>query len=271
MSFSDSERQGLIKSLHTFQERLFNRNILLKALPSKMRLDIFDLFKNVSQSNIVVPSNSKKENIWYDQIQLIEFLLDPESTKFTILRPPWSAKKPDAIAAGMRKIQIAWEDYIQETGYNNIHIWYPFLFVPKDDLKEDSYLFAPLFLFDIRISVERDKIHIMKSEWSEIVWNPILLEWLHFEKKVLIDENNAFEGSTLEEFNIFLKDIFSNIRWYSTKSMDGGISIIPEKETLKSEAISDWDAQLFNCALIGEFKFGYKPILSDLKALTQIQ
>jgi hypothetical protein len=63
MSFLDSERQGLIKSLHTFQERLFNRNILLKALPSKMRLDIIDLFKNLSQSNIVAAGNSKKENI----------------------------------------------------------------------------------------------------------------------------------------------------------------------------------------------------------------
>ena len=117
----------------------------------------------------------KKENICFDQMELIAFLLNSETTKFTILRPPWSARNPDSIIAGMRKIQIAWEDYIQETGYNNIHVGYPFLFVPKDDVKEDSYLFAPLFLFDINISVERDKIHITKSEWSEIVWNPILL------------------------------------------------------------------------------------------------
>lgn len=271
MIFLDSERQGLIKSLHTFQERLFNRNILLKALPSKMRLDIVDLFKNLSQSNIVVADNSKKENIWYDQLQLIEFLLDPETTKFTILRPPWSARKPDSIIATIRKIQIAWEDYMQETGYNNIHIWYPFLFIPKDDVKEDSYLFAPLFLFDIKISIERDKIHIMKTEWGEITWNPILLEWLHFEKRISIDENNIFEGSSLNEFSIYLKNVFLNIRWFSIKAMDGKLLTIPEKETLKSEAIAEWDPQIFNCGLIGEFKFGYKPILADLKALTQIQ
>ena len=65
--------------------------------------------------------------------------------------------------------------------------------------------------------------------------------------------------------------MFSNIRWVSTNTIDGKILAIPEKEILKNEAISDWDAQIFNCALIGEFKFGYKPILSDLKALTQIQ
>lgn len=88
MSFSDSERQGLIKSLHTFQERLFNRNVLLKALPSKMRLDIVDLFKDLSQSNVVISKNTKKENIGFDQVQLIEFLLNPETTKLTILRPP---------------------------------------------------------------------------------------------------------------------------------------------------------------------------------------
>ena len=271
MSFSDSERQGLIKSLHTFQERLFNRNVLLKALPSKMRLDIIDLFKDLSQSNVVISKNTKKENIGFDQVQLLEFLLNPETTKLTILRPPWTAKKPDSIIAGMRKIQIAWEDYIKETGYNNIHIGYPFLFVPKDDVKEDSYLFAPLFLFDITLKIERDTIHIIKSEWDEIVWNPILLEWLRFEKRISIDENNIFEGSTLEEFNAYLKGILSNIRWFSTNAIDGKITTIPEKEALKSEAISDWDAQVFNCALIGEFKFGYKPILSDLKALTQIQ
>ena len=271
MSFLPSERQGLIKSLHTFQERLFNRNILLKALPSKMRLDIVDLFKDLSQSNITVTGSIKKENIGFDQLQLIEFLFNSEINKFTILRPPWSARKPDSIIAAMRKIQIAWEDYIQETGHNNIHIWYPFLFIPKDDVKEDSYIFAPLFLFDINISVERDKIHIIKAEWSEIVWNPILLEWLRFEKKISIDEGNIFEGTTINEFNNYLKDVFLNIRWFSTNSLDGKILNIPEKESLKNEAIKDWDAQVFNSALIGEFKFWYKPILSDLKALSLIQ
>ena len=271
MSFSNSESKALNSALHKFQERLFNRNILLKALPSKMRLDIVDLFRDLSQSNIVIEGDSKQENIWYNQSQLIKFLFNNKTKKLTILRPPWSSRKPDSVIANMRKIQIAWADYKSETWYNDLHVWYPFLFVPKDDVKEDSYVFAPLFLCDIKISVERDKIHIEKEEWYEISWNPILLEWLRFEKNINIDENSIFEGSTLEEFNIFLKDIFSNIRWFSAKALDGQIGTIPEKETLKNEAISDWDAQIFNCALIGEFKFGYKPILSDLKALTQIQ
>ena len=63
MSFSNSESKALNSALHKFQERLFNRNILLKALPSKMRLDIVDLFRDLSQSNIVIEGDSKQENI----------------------------------------------------------------------------------------------------------------------------------------------------------------------------------------------------------------
>ncbi len=147
MQFSESEKSQINKAKWSLQERLFTRNSLLKSLPSKYRLDITSLFEWGSQSNIDIfrPEGTKTWTA-IDAEAIVWGLYSSEAATVNILRPIGSPSSPDAVTAGMNKIRIEGNDYEQETWYNSIYVGYPYIFMPKQSLSWDSFVFAPVLM-----------------------------------------------------------------------------------------------------------------------------
>ena len=271
MQFSESEKSQINKAKWSLQERLFTRNSLLKSLPSKYRLDITSLFEWGSQSNIDIfrPEGTKTWTA-IDAEAIIWELYSSETATMNILRPIGSPSSPDAVTASMNKIRIEGNDYEQETWYNSIYVGYPYIFMPKQSLSWDSFVFAPVLMIDISISVERWKIILSRTPDTPITYNGILLEWLRYEHKIDIDETIDLEFSNLPEIEQHIKKIFTQHRWIGISDMNRIISKMPSKDILKNSARDELDPQVYNCAGIGEFKFAYKAILADITSLSQI-